>query len=973
MPELTNKLTGLAAGARVDVRGEEWIVRRTGGHGTPFEHVAVTGISPLVKDVQATFLAELDGITPLHPEDTTLVADPSPRFRQTRLFLEAVFRRTPPTDRRIHRGHRAAIRENTYQLVPAQKALARHRPRLLMADGVGLGKTIEVGILLSELMARGRADRVLVVALKSVLAQFQGELWHRFGIPLVRLDKKGIEKVQQEIPADKNPLTHYQRVIISIDTLKKDARYRRWLEQAHWDVVVIDECQNVIDKSAAGGTRTQRARLAQLLARNTEGLLLTSATPHDGRSESFASLIELLEPTAIGDRENYTKEEIAPWFVRRFKKDVEEEVGKEFGERQVSLDRIPTSASEEAVLDLLKDASFKTVGRGTKGRGILFRTTLLKSFLSSPQAFQETIDERLKKIEKGQVRGKSEEDLAADQDTLQTLRTAASSITKEDFGKYRALRDHLQDVLGKKKDAARVVVFSERVDTLEWLKAELQKDLKLKAGALALFTGSLSDSEQREKLESFGHADSDLRLLLCSDAASEGVNLHHQCHRLIHFDLPWSLITLEQRNGRIDRFGQKHDPQIKAFLIEPSDAELKGDLRILEVLLDKENEAAKTLGDIGWLMQLHSADREERRIAEGFERHEPAEEVVAAHQETSDEDPTQALSDDWLTEILAAGAEETDLPETAMPLRLFPDDLTYAREAFDQLAAADAAAGQVDWQEDGRSFTLHPTDDLRHRYRLLPPDVAPAPNAPLFLSTDRALVTRSMELRRDARGALSDRIRWELFWEQHPVCHWLDDRVLGVFSRHTAAVLPLPRGLDGAESVFVFQGIVSSQAGRPLVTAFFGIPFTDDRAQAIRPIDELLEATELAEGPSNPGRPLDDALSRPLEALRNAAVTAARSHMHELKTARAAELAEPLRQELRELRNWRDTRLATLQRLREQTRAKAGVAVRARLDALARKEHDVQQTYKARTDSITRHHTADRSVYLRLLTVLVPA
>lgn len=327
----------LAPGSRVRIREEEWMVEKclplpTGGYA-----VHVRGLSELVLSRPAIFLDTLDTVEALRPEDTKLVGDDSPEYRQTRLYLETLLRRTPPTDSKIHIGHRGAISVMDYQLVPARRALGEPteqgqqciRPRILIADGTGLGKTIEAGIILSELIKRGRGRRILVVCVKSLLAQFQRDLWARFTIPLVRLDSDGISKVQRKIPSNRNPFSYYDRCIISVDTLKNNGRYRAELEQIRWDAIVVDECQNVANKGS------QREILARLLASQTDALILTSATPHNGRAESFANLMRMLDPTAIADEKNFGREDIEHLFVRRFKKDVEKEAQAAFRDREV--------------------------------------------------------------------------------------------------------------------------------------------------------------------------------------------------------------------------------------------------------------------------------------------------------------------------------------------------------------------------------------------------------------------------------------------------------------------------------------------------------------------------------------------------------------------------------------------------------------------------------------------------------------
>src|SRR5699024_12045336 len=138
-------------------------------------------------------------------------------------------------DNRITVGHRGLVDQVDYQLRPVQQALQNLRPRILTGDAVGLGKTLEIGMLLAELANRGRAERILVVTPRAVLEQFQREMWTRFALPLVRLDSDGIQRVRQTLPASRNPFSYYRRVICSIDTLKNPARYRHHLNQQHWD------------------------------------------------------------------------------------------------------------------------------------------------------------------------------------------------------------------------------------------------------------------------------------------------------------------------------------------------------------------------------------------------------------------------------------------------------------------------------------------------------------------------------------------------------------------------------------------------------------------------------------------------------------------------------------------------------------------------------------------------------------------
>jgi SNF2 family DNA or RNA helicase len=312
-----------APGARAVIRDEEWLIRRVDPAADGGWLLSCDGISDLVRGQSTLFLTSLeDAIEILDPAKTELVPDTTPTFNATVLYLESLRRRSVPNDDRIHLGHRGVMNLVPYQLDPALQALRQPRSRILIADAVGLGKTMESGVLATELIQRGRGKRILVVTQKAMLTQFQKEWWSRFSIPLVRLDSVGLARVRNRIPANHNPFNYFDRSIISIDTLKSNLEYRNYLENAWWDIIVIDECHNVAARAGETGL-SRRARLARLLATRSDTLILLSATPHDGSARSFASLMSLLDPTAISDPDDYTPDDFRSkgLVIRRFKKD----------------------------------------------------------------------------------------------------------------------------------------------------------------------------------------------------------------------------------------------------------------------------------------------------------------------------------------------------------------------------------------------------------------------------------------------------------------------------------------------------------------------------------------------------------------------------------------------------------------------------------------------------------------------------
>ena len=553
-----------APGMRIIVRGEEWLVKKVETNSLGNQTLHVIGLSQLVKDYESMFLVDIeDDIEIVDPAKVTLVPDNSAFFRKSKVYIESQWRGKIPTDNKIHIGNKAAMDLMSYQLEPAQMALNKTRQRILIADTVGLGKTLEAGILMSELIARGKGKRILVVTVKSMMTQFQKEMWNRFTIPLVRLDSSRIQSVRAKLPTNYNPFFYYDKTIISVDTLKNDLDYRTHLENAWWDIIVIDEAHNVAKR---GDRSSQRSKLASLLANRSDTLIMLTATPHDGKGQSVASLMNMLDPTAIADEENYTKDDIEGLLIRRFKKDIQDQVSGAFKERVITIERCAASVREEAAYDIFVDMKLQMDESRTRGKGILFKTSLEKSLFSSPAACIKSIDARIRKLEKKYPDGDMPDIV-----TLKELKAALELISTADFSRYTKLLKLLNSTeygWSPSKNNDRLVIFTERIETMRYLAENLKKDLGLKDNQLEVMHGGMSDKELQRIVDEFGRAESPIRVIVASDVASEGINLHYLSHRLIHFDIPWSLMVFQQRNGRVDRYGQTEQPDIRYMLID---------------------------------------------------------------------------------------------------------------------------------------------------------------------------------------------------------------------------------------------------------------------------------------------------------------------------------------------------------------------------------------------------------------------
>jgi ERCC4-related helicase len=790
------------SGQRITVRGEDFFVSNVSESDNGFI-LSVEGISELVKGKRFVFDTSIDNdIIPVDPTTTTFVKDDFPGYKRTKLYIETRKRTAPVNSNKIAIAHKAVFDVADYQLTPTLKALQLPRPRILIADAVGLGKTIEAGALLAELMKRGKGKRIMVLALKSILAQFQQEMWNRFAIPLVRLDSYGIAQLKTQLPANKNPFDYYDKTIVSIDTLKNNAKFRHYIEKSHWDVIVIDECHTV------SNIDSMRGNLADFLSRKCESLILLSATPHNGKKESFANLINMIDPVAIPRNGNYTKQDVEPYYVRRFKTDIaDQNVQKNFKDRKIIYLSPELTEDETAFLKYqqeLKVDSLKALKNDKSKKDFLFSMMIFKAFMSSPLAAQRSLEARIKRVEETGGAGVTFEE---NQDILNKCLEMVSKVLSNDSdSKYLAFKDALEKSKWKgKKSDDRIVVFAERIDTLEYLKERLQKDFDLKDEVIATFSGSgMSDTEQQNMIEDFGKEDSIVRILLCSDAGSQGVNLHYYCHRMFNYDIPWSIITLDQRNGRIDRYGQKETPEITYIIGKSNDKEIRTDLSIIENVAKKEEEVYKTLGDAASVLREYDPKKEEQIIEKKIANNDTSE--LAA-----EENDPYAWGEDDTTE-----ATITDEPLQS-DFSIYAEEREYFKDLFNYLEH-EKAIKSSEYEFDNEDYLeLKFTDELKDVLYNMPPEAKPNDNELFKLTTDKDKVQKAID---NARKKAGDWAEFQIMYDLHPAIKYF----------MTKMEANVPKGVAPAAKVghlplnsfwYVLQGQVSNNLGQSILNELF--------------------------------------------------------------------------------------------------------------------------------------------------------
>lgn len=606
-------------------------------------HVAPSTTDPEIARLDLRVISgELPGATfsVISPIDTVITDDPPPLnlanltpFRVWERFHDAFRFELAPPPRALSARPQARITIEEYQRVPAARALLVPRPRILIADDVGLGKTIEAGLAYLELATRRRARRVLIVAPASICKQWRSELLEKFGIEFDIFNRDEIEKVRRSSEVGTNPFTLRQRVIISLDLAKMDATFSE-LRGTTWDLAIIDEAHHVA--MSDDSDVTQNRRFAEWLANASQGLFLLSATPHDGSDATFASLIRLLEPRLVPPGALLQRSAIDPFIVRRLKRDIRSADGTPRFVARLPVEAVPvTLTSPERALhdDVIGAiALLRETAAGKKGEEkvrIEFLATIIRKRLaSSRDALARTVENRrakvgsnlsalqtrrdlLRRARAGETLDESEQaqleldlhaSVAAEQqrvgrarkraederDLFEELERSIAALAESPESKVNALLAALKEIWSQDPHE-NILIFSEYRDTVESLSASL--GVHFGKAVIALH----GESEDRETALARFSRDSGI-ILIATDFASEGLNLQARCHTLIHYDLPWNPNRLEQRNGRIDRYGQQKPPCIKyLYSAQTYDGEL---LNILVKKIERQIDAIGSVGDV---------------------------------------------------------------------------------------------------------------------------------------------------------------------------------------------------------------------------------------------------------------------------------------------------------------------------------------------------------------------------------------
>lgn len=547
---------------------------------------------------------ELNPVTPAHFE---LPDDARPSVQSAAALLADALRLT------LRRGAgpfrsaaHLAFEPRIYQLVPLLMALRLSVPRLLIADDVGIGKTIEAGLILRELMDRGEVDTFSVLCPPHLVEQWTGELKSRFGIDAVAVTSSSASRLERGLPVHQSLFDAHPHTVVSLDYIKAEKR-REIFASACPKFVIVDEAHSCVGTHKG---KQQRFHLLSGLARDPErAMIMLTATPHSGDEEAFARLLSLIDP-AFGTLDFESpkfRERLAKHFVQRRRIDLTSgqwEEDKAFPEHQTSEKDYSLSPEHLDFHEAILDYCFRQVskaGENNRERRLAFWGTLalMRCVGSSPAAALSALRNRASN-EAERLEPQVFDDDGDDEDAVDVEPSAfqnidpeltaviarAESLRSKPDPKAKALIASLKPLI---KAGANPVVFCRYLATADHVRDELRKAFpKLR---IEVVTGVLTPDERRDRVSEMD--DSEQRLLVATDCLSEGINLQQLFDTVIHYDLSWNPTRHQQREGRVDRFGQPAE-LVRSILMYSPDSAIDG--AVLDVILRKAEAIRKATG-----------------------------------------------------------------------------------------------------------------------------------------------------------------------------------------------------------------------------------------------------------------------------------------------------------------------------------------------------------------------------------------
>ena len=571
--------------------------------------------------------------------------------------------------RAVQAPFRSGITIEDYQLDPVVRGIRMPRVNLLIADDVGLGKTIEAGLVAQELILRHRVRTVLVVCPSSLQVQWRDQMRDKFGLEFRIVDSALMKELRRRRGLHVNPWTHFPRLITSIDFLKRERPMRLFREALpaegeptyprRFDLLIVDEAHNIAP--SGGGqyaTDSDRTLAIRTLAPHFEHKLFLTATPHNGYPESFSALLEMLDNQRFARGIRPDRAQLGAVMVRRLKQELTNWSGAPlFPERRLEALEVEYTDEERQAHRLLQ-AYAALRKQNLSGDAEHFATEfvlklLKKRLFSSPRSFAVTLAKHEQSIQSARKRSASatpsigvlrrqvegvDEDFADDDayaestaDAIDTATRLFRDLTPMERTLLQQMRDWATRAGGRPDSKAdrlmrwlsetllpdgmwsneRVIIFTEYRETQRWLQEILAAHGFTQGERLLTLYGGM-DSESRERIKAAFQAHpsvSRVRILLATDAASEGIDLQNHCSRLIHYEIPWNPNRMEQRNGRVDRHGQRASEVLVYHFVgagyrrevtaDRPPGNLEGDLEFLMRAAIKVETIREDLGKVG--------------------------------------------------------------------------------------------------------------------------------------------------------------------------------------------------------------------------------------------------------------------------------------------------------------------------------------------------------------------------------------